>query len=56
MDARLPSLSSDELATVGAGLSAIGEPAIVTQIKKALFHEHATQRDVWKDFGPSAVR
>lgn len=56
MDARLPSLSADELAAVGAGAKLVGLTGTIEEIKKALFHHHESKRDIWKDFGPSAVR
>lgn len=56
MDARLPSLSADELAAVGAGATIVGVLERVEEIKKQLFHQHESKRDIWKEFGPSAVR
>lgn len=56
MDIRLPALTEDELGAVGAGARLVGVTDIVEEVKRLIWHEHASRRDVWKDYGPSAVR
>ena len=56
MDARLPALSAEEMSAIGGASLLVGGTGIVEEIRKALFHQHESQRDIWKDYGSSTVR
>ena len=47
---RLQPLTDDELRSV------VGGDDIVEEIKKMIFHEHESKKNVWRTYGPSSVR